>query len=228
MDRSTTSTPDRAAAVRTAGPAALDLLLPAAAGERGESASAAATRRAVSGLSVLRQPPHGRHAGGQPQTHPAADAPSRSRSSLSQTELEPPGAGPRDLSVPAAWRLDRAAQPGLEHRYYVRSDAGRLPLPGGRHGLVQPLRAQLGTLQHDGDRLLSGRTGGGVLLRPTRNLELRSGRAVHLSRFSGAAERARRLDQHGWTRPRPGQRFHRASVAQPEVRTPLPRRLRQW
>ena len=33
--------------------------------------------------------------------------------------------------------------------------------------------------------------------------------------------------QHGWTRPRPGQRFHRAPVAQLEVRTDLSRRLRQ-
>jgi len=37
-------------------------------------------------------------------------------------------------------RLYRTAQPGLEHRYYVPSDAWRLPLPGGRNGLVQPLR----------------------------------------------------------------------------------------
>ena len=67
----------------------------------------------------------------------------------------------------------------------------------------------------------------GVPLRPTRNLELRSGFAVHLGRLSGAAEEARHLDQHGWTRPRPGQCFHRAAVAQLEVRADLPRRLRQ-
>ena len=39
--------------------------------------------------------------------------------------------------------------------------------------------------------------------------------------FSGAAEEARHLDQHGWTGPCPGQRFHRAPVAQSEVRTYL-------
>src|SRR5206468_6836095 len=60
-----------------------------------------------------------------------------------------------------------------------------------------------------------------------RNLELRSGVAVHLTRLSGTAKKARHLHQQGWTRPRPGQRFHRAPVAQPEVRTHLPRRLRQ-
>src|ERR1700674_3592154 len=104
MDRSPTSAPYCPTAVRIARRAALHLLLPAAAGERGQPAPAAATRRVVSGLSVLRQSPHGRHAGSEPQTQPAADAHSGHRSPPSQTELEPPGAGPRDLSVPAAWR----------------------------------------------------------------------------------------------------------------------------
>src|SRR5689334_628596 len=227
MDRSATSRSERPTAMRTIGIATLDLLLPAATGERGEPASAAQTRRAVHGVPVLRQPSDGRHAGGQSQANPAAHADSGNRSSLSETELEPAGAGARSLSLLAAWRLDRTAQPGLEHRYYVYSDAGRLPLPGGRDGLVQPLRTQLGTLQHDGDRLLSGRAGGGVALRSTRDLELRSGLAVHRGGFSGAAEKARRVDQHGWARARAGQCFHRALVAQSEVRAHLPRRLRQ-
>ena len=159
MDRSTTSAAERPTAVRTAGSAALDLLLPAAAGERGEPAPDAPARRVVPEVPVLRQPQDGRRAGGEPQTHPAADAHSGHRSSLPQTELEPSGAGSPDLSVPAARRRDRAAQPRLEHRYYVHSDAWRLSVPGRGDGLVQPLRAQLGTLQHDGDRLLPGRAG---------------------------------------------------------------------
>src|ERR1017187_3099225 len=227
MDRSATSAPDRAAAVRTARRAALDLLLPAAAGDGGEPSAAPAAVRSVFGMPVHRQPPHGRHAGGQPQAHPAADAHRRHRSPLPQTELEPSGAGPRDLSIPAAGCVDRPAQPSLEHRYYLHSDAWRLPIFGGGHGLVQPLRAQLGTVQHDGNRLLPGGAGSGVPLRPARDLELRSGFAVHLGGVSRAAEEARHLDQYGWARSRPGQRFHRAPVAQPEVRADLPRRLRQ-
>src|SRR6266496_124693 len=227
MDRSTTSRSERPTAMRTAGVAALDLLLPAAARERGEPASATQTRRAVHGVAVLRQPSHGRHAAGQSQTNPAAHADSGNRSSLSETEFEPPGARPRDLSVLAARRQDRTTQPRLEHGYYVHSDAGRLPLPRGRDGLVQPFRAQLGTLQHDGDRLLPGRAGGGVSLRPTRDLEFGSRGPVHLCGLLGTAEKTRRVDQHGRTRPRPGQRFHRAAVAQSEVRTRLSRRLRQ-
>src|SRR5271170_7872486 len=102
MDRSATCAPDRPTAVRTAGSAALDLLLPAATGERREPAADAAARRVVYGLSLLRQPPHGRHVGGEPQTRAATDGYSWNRSSLSETELEPAGAGPRDLSVSAA------------------------------------------------------------------------------------------------------------------------------
>ena len=182
---------------------------------------------AITAEPPLKEPSHGCHTEGQSQANPAAHADSGNRSSLSETELEPPGTRPRDLSILAARRLDRTAQPSLEHRYYVCSDAGRLPLPGGRDGLVQSLRPQLGALQHDGNRLLSGGSGGRVALWSTRDLELRSGIAVHRSGFSGAAEKARRVDQHGRTRPRPGQRFHRAALAQSEVRAHLPRRLRQ-
>src|ERR1035438_4175347 len=228
MDRPATCALDHPTAVRTAESAALDLLLPAAAGERREPAPDAAARRAVSGMSLLRQPPHGGHAGGEPQTRPAAHGDYGNRSSLSETELELPGAGSRDLPIPAARPVDRAAQPGLEHRYYIYSDAWRVPLPGRCHGFVQPLRTELGTLQYHGDRLLSGCAGSRGSLRPTRDLELRSGFPIHRRGFSSAPEKARRQDQHGWTRPRPGQCFHRATVAQLEVRAHLSRRLRQW
>src|SRR5215475_9557662 len=143
MDRPTTSVPNGGAAMRTAGGTALDLLLPAAAGERGEPAPAPKTGRTLSPASVLGQPSDGCHAESQSQTHPATDAHPGYRSPLPEAELEPTGAGSRDLSVPAARRLDRAAQSSLEHRYYLCPDAGRLPLPGRRHGLVQPVRASM-------------------------------------------------------------------------------------
>src|ERR1700676_3832761 len=175
MDRSHSPTPQHSTAVRTAGSAALDLLLPAAAGERGEPASAPPTRPTVSEVPVLRQPQNGIRTGGEPQTHPTADAHSGYRSPVSQTELEPPGAGSRSVSVLAARCRDRAAQSRLEYRYYLHPDARRLSVSGRRHGLVQPFRAQLGTLQHYGSWLLSDRARRRVPLRPTRNLELRSG-----------------------------------------------------
>src|SRR5215467_12103696 len=172
MDRPATSRSERPTAMRVARLATLHVLLPAAAGERGEPTSAAQTRRAVHGVPVLRQPSHGRHAGSQSQANPAAHADSGNRSSLSETQLESPGAGARGLSVLVARRCNRTAQPSLEHRYYLCSDAGWLPLPGGRDGLVQPLRTELGAVQHDGDRVLSGCTGSRLPFRSTRDLEL--------------------------------------------------------
>src|SRR5271166_2359480 len=183
MDRSQSSASQHSTAVRTVGSAALELLLPAAAGERREPATAPQARPAVHEVPVLRQPKNGFRAEGESQTHPAADAPSGDRSPLSQTELEPPAIRSPDLPVPAARRGDPPAQPRLEYRYYLHSDAWRLSVPGRRHGLVQPFRAQLGTVQYDGYRLLPGGTRRSVPLRPTRNLELRSGLAVHLGRF---------------------------------------------
>src|ERR1700733_12222463 len=139
MDRSPASAPQRATAVRSAGSAALDLLLPAAARERGELAVVARARRAVPEVAVLRQPQDGRRVRRGPPSRPAADAHFGNRSSLSQTAPESPGAGSPDLPVPVAGSCDRAAQPGLEHRYYLHSDAWRLPVPGRGDGLVQPL-----------------------------------------------------------------------------------------
>src|SRR3954454_2153301 len=102
MDRSAISRPERPAAMRAAGGATLDLLLPAAAGGRGESTSAPQARRALHGLPVFRQPSYGRHAEGRPQAHPAADADSGNRSPLSETEPEPSSTRPRGLPIPAA------------------------------------------------------------------------------------------------------------------------------
>src|SRR5579859_1692275 len=105
MDRSRSSPAHPSTAVRTAGSAALDLLLPAAAGERGEPAADAPARRAVPEAPVLRQPEDGRRTGHQSQTHPTSDAYSGHRSPLLQTQLEPPGTGSRGVPVvdPTFW-----------------------------------------------------------------------------------------------------------------------------
>src|SRR5665213_205541 len=119
MDRSTTRAPEHRATVRVARAATVHVLLRAPAGECREPAPAPAARRTVYGLPVFRQPPNGGHAGDQPQARSAADAYSRHRSALSQTESEPSGVGPRDLSVPAARGPHHSAQSGLEYRYYL-------------------------------------------------------------------------------------------------------------
>src|SRR5665213_3288135 len=226
MDRSPTYAPEYSTAVRTAGSAALHLLLSAAAGERRDPAAAPPARRAVSEVPLLRQPQNGFRPGDEPQTRPTADAHSGHRSALSQTQLEPSGVGSPDLPVPVARRRHRETQPRLEHRYYLYSDTWRLSVSGRRNGLVQPLRAELGTFQHHGNRLLSGRAERRVPLRSARNLELRPGLAVYLRRLPGPAQETRDLDQHGWPRTRARQRVHRTAVAFAQVRTDLSRRLR--
>src|SRR5215469_2255190 len=228
MDRSKASAPDHSAAMRTAGSAALQLVLSAAAGERGEPASAPSARPAVYEAAVFRQPEDGGRTGSESQAHPAADAHSGHRSPLSETAPQSSGAGSSDLPVPVAWRGNPPAQPRLEHRHYLHSDAGWLSVPGRGDGLVQPLRAELGTFQHHGDRLLSGGAQRRLPLRSAPDLEFRSGLAIHRSRFPRSAQTARDRDQHGWPRPRARHRVHRAAVALTQIRTDLPRRLRQW
>src|SRR5579864_753143 len=226
MDRSGSPAPQHSTAVRTAGNAALDLLLSAAARECRKPATAPPARPTVSEASVFRKPQNGRRVGSEPQAHPTVDAHPGHRSSLSQTQLEPSCAGPRSVPVSAARRRDRAAQPRLEHRYYLPSDAWRVSLPGRGDGLVQPLRAQLGTVQYDGDRFLPGGAGRCVSFRPARNLELRSGLAVHFGRLFGSPQKPRHRDQYGWPWARARQRFHRTAVALAQVRADLSRRLR--
>src|ERR1700730_4711412 len=89
MDRSRSPAPQHSTAVRTAGGAALDLLLSAAAREHRKPAAAPPTRPTVPEASVFRKPQNGGRVGGEPQAHPAADAHSGYRSPVSQTELEP-------------------------------------------------------------------------------------------------------------------------------------------
>src|SRR5450432_1290683 len=225
MDRSRIFAAQHSAAVRTAGSAALHLLLSAAAGDRGEPAPDAPVRRVVPEMPVLREPQDGLRVGHQSQTRATADADSGHRSPLSQTELEPPGTGSQDLPVSAARRGNPPAQPRLEHRYYLHSDAWRLSVSGRGDGLVQPLRAELGAVEHHGHGVLFDGARGRVRLRPTPNLELRSRLAIYFDGFSRAAQTARHRHQHGRPRTRARQRVHRTLVALVEIRTDLPRRL---
>src|SRR5450755_4198905 len=152
MDRFATSAAYRATAVRTAGSAALGLLLPAARRERGELATAAQARRVGLEMSMFRQPQNGCPAGRGARTGAASDAHFGYRSALRQAQLEPSGAGSRSVSVSAAWRCHRTPKPRLVDRYYVCSDARRLSVSGRRDGLVQPFCAPLGVVEHVGNR----------------------------------------------------------------------------
>ena len=119
-------------------------------------------------LGRERRQPH------QPKTRATTDAVYGHRSLVPEAESESSGSRSRDLSVPAPRCHRQPAQPGLEHRYYLHSDALGLSVPGGHYGLVQPLRAELGSLQYHGGGLLPVCAGGGVPLRQVRDLQLRS------------------------------------------------------
>ena len=61
---------------------------------------------------------------------------------------------------------------------YLHPGAGRVPVPGGDHGLGQSARAGVAVVQHDGHRVLPGGVGGGFgRLRYSRDLQHRSGAA---------------------------------------------------
>src|SRR5579871_1660014 len=104
MDRCRASAPQHSAAVRTAGSAALDLLLPAAAGKCGDPAPDAKAGSVVHEAPVLRQPQNGRRVRRGPSSRPAVDADIGDRSALPPTPLEPSRTGAPDLPIPVARR----------------------------------------------------------------------------------------------------------------------------
>jgi hypothetical protein len=200
--------------------------------EQRESGSDAATRRTVSGIAVLRKPQvrsaasTGTATSDQPKTRATVDAADGHRSLVPEAEPESSGRRARTLSVSAPRCHGQPAEPGLEHRYYIYSDAIGLFIPGGYYGLVQPLRVELGSLQHHGGGLLPICAGASFTRRQVRDLQLRSRRSIYLSPVLAAAEGSIDPHQYGWARASNRQRIHRAAVALREIRTDLSRRIR--
>ena len=202
---------------------AICLVLPAAGGERGESAVNAATGRAVYADAVLRESANERVAaraglGSEPKANTTADAADRDRSHLRQATLVGSSAWTSDLSVLVTGSEDRTAQSSLEHGHHVRAVEGRLHLPDGDPGLVQPVRVGLGSIGDDGYQFLRLRIGRGIEDHAARDIQFRPRLAVHQRRVHEPAEKRRNPDQHGWPRPRVGQCVRRTLVADGEVR----------
>src|ERR1700738_1376963 len=99
----------------------------------------------------------------QPQTGPASDAARRPGGDLPATEYEQAGTGPQDLPLPAGWALDRAGQSGLVLGCHLHPDGQGLPLPGGDHGLGEPCRAGVATVEHARRGVLCRGTRGSAL-----------------------------------------------------------------
>src|SRR6186713_1047012 len=138
---------------------ALGVLLRAGAGDRGKSRADATARRAVSAHSVLGCGEHDLVAepaglAGESQTCETPAAGDGAGSDLCQAAIIDSSARASHLSVLAPRRGDRSPGSLLGGRYNVYPAARRIRLSGGDHGLVQPIRAQLGGIGVDGDVVL--------------------------------------------------------------------------
>src|SRR6266849_4848804 len=92
----------------------------------------------------------------------------------------------------------------------------------------QPGGAGVAAVEHDGRIVLRvGARGGVGSLRQAGHLQHGPGQPVHQRRLQRRARRRRRPHLDGWAGPVDGQRVHRATVAQLEIRGHLPQRLRR-
>ena len=218
-------------------PAAVDravfALLRAEGRERRDAGADASDRRAVPEVSVLRLPPDGSPSsprGGADRAPPggSADAPSGSSGGLSGAADQRSAPRAPGLPLSAAGSGDRAGEPCLVRRHHLHPGAARLPLPGGDHGLGEPLCAGLAAVEHAGRGLLHGRAGGG----PGRvwhagDLQHRPGQPVHRLRLHRPPAGGRHPHLDGRPRPVHGQHLHRAAVALAQIRGGLPARDRR-
>src|SRR5271165_3582035 len=197
-----------------------------------ESAIDAVDRRAIHTDAVLRNPEDGLVARrarirGQRETGTPADAGDGAGSALFEATAVGSRVRTQDLSVSAAQSQDRSARPRLGKRYHLHSPAAGLCLSGGDHGLVQPLRAGVGSIDFVGERLLRGGTGLGIDDDAAGDLQYRPRGAVHQRGIYEASGEAGHHDQHGrtWTSDR--QHFHRTFMADGEIRRGVSEGLRR-
>ena len=119
----------------------------------------------------------------------------------------------RIMGLRAIYRQPRTSQPTPERRVYpyllrdltiTRANqvwaaditylpmGPGIPVPGGHHGLAQPVRDGLGTVQHSGDRLLCRGPDRGPRPRKARRIQHRPGKPVHQPRVHADTPRITR------------------------------------
>ena len=197
--------------------------------ERGVDAS---DRSTLSASAVLRVAAHDRLAGriwlaGQRKASGAADACDGTAIRVAKAIYEPALSRKPGLSIPVA----RVDHPGSKTRlvcgYYLYPPAPGASVSDGRDGLVQPVRAGLGTIQLDGVDILRTGAESCVGSGHTENIQHRSGRSVQQYGLYGPIEGRWRGDQHGRPGPGLGQCVHRASLVVGQIRGGVSRRLHQ-
>ena len=176
--------------VRAGRPAALHVVLRASRGDGREPRADAADRRALPEVAVLWQPQDCRGTGHQPQAGAAADAAYGLAGDLPEAAYDVASGRTPDLPVFAAGYRGFSARPGVGHRHHVRTDASWVFVPGGDHGLVQPVRAVLAAVEHAGRGVLSGGLGRGAEPRSAGDFQQRPGQSIHGRRSPSGFGRA--------------------------------------
>jgi hypothetical protein len=232
VDRRWTLGIERSATVPVNGSVALWLVLRTARRERTESKVDAAVGRAVHEHAILRRAQDDGCAQQtrlcrQSETSPATTAADGTGGDLSKTEFVEARSWASHLSLPVAPRRHHAAQSGVVDRHHIYPAAHGFHLSGRGHGLVQPLRTELGNLDEPRRGILLLGSGPCLAAWSSRHFQHRSRCAIHqrlIYRSTGSQEY---LDQHGWPGTRPGQCFRRAAVANRQIRRRLSQGLQR-
>ena len=227
MHRTRTSRIEHCSPMRAGGAVAIQLVLRAGKRDRREPGSFACHRRAISQDAFLRQSQDGRDVWRKSKACSTADAIDGHRGHLSQAPHDLAGRRSQSLSVLASRREDYSPESSLGHRHHVYPCKSRVFVPGGDHGLVQSIRAQLEVVQHAGRSFLPRSARRSAARETTGNIQQRPGLAIHGGCLYPPVGSAGRGDQHGRPRTRDRQHLHRTSMADGQVRGGLPERLRR-
>ena len=144
------------AAVRPAGSGPFQPVLSTQGSLRREPGLDAIHGPAVPGYTLLRVEAHeglvgaGGRPAGEPEAGAAADAHHGAAGHLPESRRQPAGAGAPGLSLPVGKDQSYPAQPGVGRRHHLLAHGPGIPLPGGHHGLAQPVRGGLAIVQHPG------------------------------------------------------------------------------
>ncbi len=153
------SVPADSAAVRPAGGDPFQPLLPSHGGFRSGPVPDEGDGPSVPGDPLLRVEADEGLAGaagqaGEPEAGAAVDESHGAAGHLQASPHQPTGAGASGLSLPVEERQGHPAQPGVGRRHHLSAHGPWLSLPGGNHGLAQPVRGGLAIVQHAGGGLL--------------------------------------------------------------------------
>src|SRR6266542_1468830 len=223
MDRTKTSGLIGGAAVRAAGPGAVQLLLPAPTRVSGELEIHAPAGRRIHATSILRRAQNDRLAARArlccgTQTSATIAANDGIDGDLCQAAFEPEWIGAPAISISVRGGENPAGQPGLERRHYLYSAARGLCIFGGGVGLVQPVCVGVGAVEQPGGKFLCGGLGTGAGRRTARDIQHGPRCAVYQPAVPSALAQNPNPDQHGWTGSGVRQHLRGTVVAEREVR----------